>query len=307
MNQEAQTLLTALASVLRGEFPDVRNLAKTVPLAKKHSVLNMLAEPLLKSDLTPLQRQKLMTYYAEYVSQQESLAAGAEELFAALEKQHVPYMPLKGYYMKRLYPSPLLRSSCDLDVLFPPERTAEVKRILAELGFNLVSAGDNHMMHSRGNVTVEMHYFLGEVPACPDYYKNVFSKLVHVNGELYKFTDEDFYIFMIAHICKHFKSGGTGIRSVMDIYVYLTKKTELDIAYIDDELKKLKLSVFEEKMRRLAFCWFGGQTAEGLEKAENFILGSGVYGTTENATASGTAQMGKKGFFLRRTFPKATT
>ena len=303
MNQETQILLNALKSVLNGVDPEAESLPRIIGLAKKHSVLNLLAPTLLRCNDEKL-RRRITAFYAEYLSQQESLKAAAEELFAELEKRNIPYMPLKGYYMKQLYPDPLMRSSCDLDVLFPPEHTKEVKKIMRDLGYTLFISNDHHMCHTRENVTVEMHYILSETPV-PGYYDDIFARLRHIDGCLYGFTDEDFYIFLIAHIFKHFKNGGTGIRSVMDLYVFRTKKT-LDEEYLLAEFEKLGLVSFEEKLRRLAFSWFGEESGEGLESLSDFILQSGVYGTVANSAAAGAAEMGKGKYFLRRAFPKVS-
>lgn len=303
MNQETEILLNALKAVLHGESPDAENLPRAAGLAKKHSVLNILAPTLLKSANENL-RDRVMAFYAEYLSQQESLKSAAEELFGELEKRNIPYMPLKGYYLKQLYPDPLMRSSCDLDVLFKEERTKEVKALMTDLGYKLFIANDHHMCHTRENVTVEMHYILSETPL-PDYYDGVFSRLTHAEGSLYHFSDEDFYIFLLVHMWHHFKAGGTGIRSVMDIYVYRTQKPALDEEYLQRELKKLQLVLFEEKLKKLAFFWFGDGDGEGTDELAEFILKSGVYGTTQHAAAAGTAKMGKTKYFFSRVFPPA--
>lgn len=76
-------------------------------------------------------------------------------------------MPLKGYYMKKLYPAPLMRSCCDLDVWFDPSREKEVKAALGELGFTMKNAGENHMFHTYGAASLEMHYSLEKFPPAP--------------------------------------------------------------------------------------------------------------------------------------------
>ena len=306
MNTSAELLLKAVKCKLHGEPCDVKDLPKTLALAKRHSVLNMVAEDALKAELPEQVRAKLLTYYAEFLRQQESLAYAAEILFAKLEEHQIPYMPLKGYYLKKLYPDPLLRSCCDLDVWFEPSRTKEVKKLMEELGFSLKSSGDNHMFHTLGTASVEMHYSLGKVPSCPDYYADVLPRLKNVSGSLYNFTDEDFYIFVIVHLYKHFKGGGTGIRSIADVYLYIEKHA-LDREYLRGEFEKLQLVAFEEKLRALALRWFGdGEPLENEPLAE-YILSSGVYGTVKNATVNGAAQHGKRGYFLKRAFPEVAT
>lgn len=51
---------------------------------------------------------------------------------------------------------------------------------------------------------------------------------------------------MLVHLAKHIKLGGSGIRSIIDIKIFLDKKKEeLNWDYVKEELKKLHLSQFE--------------------------------------------------------------
>jgi hypothetical protein len=69
-----------------------------------------------------------------------------------------------------------------------------------------------------------------------DYYDDIWTKVSKREGYNYSYclSDEDFYIYMIYHCAKHFKSGGLGIRMLMDVYVYLNSHQNLDREYIDD-------------------------------------------------------------------------
>lgn len=63
---------------------------------------------------------------------------------------------------------------------------------------------------------------------------------------------------MMVHAFKHYNAGGTGIRSLVDVYVYLSKKAEqMDWDYIEGELEKLDIDAFEKRFRVLAKKVFG--------------------------------------------------
>ncbi len=49
--------------------------------------------------------------------------------------------------------------------------------------------------------------------------------------------------------------GGIGIRMVLDIYI-LSETPRMDKAYVQRQLKALKLQKFEENIRSLAQLWF---------------------------------------------------
>jgi hypothetical protein len=51
---------------------------------------------------------------------------------------------------------------------------------------------------------------------------------------------EDFYIYQMGHLYKHYSKGGSGIRSVLDTYIYLKRYEDiLDRGYLDKEFEKM--------------------------------------------------------------------
>ena len=90
------------------------------------------------------------------------------------------------------------------------------------------------------------------------YYDNIWERLELEPGMsyIYRLKWEDFYIFMIAHLAKHFQSGGSGIRSVIDVQ----------------------------------------QLTEFYAQLREFIQNSGIYGTLENLGVQRAVRAGRKGW-----------
>lgn len=110
-------------------------------------------------------------------------------------------------------------------------------------------------------------------------------RLLPADGSAYcrKMTDEDFYLFILAHTCKHYSRGGTGLRSLLDVYMFLCAHPDLDRAYLNAELDKLELTGFEEKLRRLSQKVFTGGTLDKYEQNDlAYLISSGSAGTCEN-------------------------
>ena len=129
-------------------------------------------------------------------------------------------------------------------------------------------------------------------------------------------TDNDFYIFLVAHTFKHYESGGTGLRSLIDIYIYLTKKEKsLDWNYIKQELKFLKLDSFEQKIHTLVIKLFTKVNNKLIltkeeESMLNYIIDSGAYGNYENYVRyslinkdGNITSINKSKYLLSRAFP----
>lgn len=140
-----------------------------------------------------------------------------------------------------------------------------------------------------------MHTHLFEEGLHPEfakYYQEVKQKLIPNSGVKYgyHFQRDDFYIYMICHMYKHYERCGTGLRSLLDYYMFLNKESALlDWSYIHGELEKLKIINFEEKIRVLVNKIFGKGTQDFIHELTdeewtelNYFVYSGVYGNMRN-------------------------
>lgn len=148
-------------------------------------------------------------------------------------------------------------------------------------------------------MNIEMHHCLFDGNGkFVQYYENPWEKAVQVEGKKYvhKYGWEDFYIYVIAHFAKHFKNGGSGIRFIVDIWQFEKKmKEKMNWTYVENELEKLGLKEFLQHMEQLTKIWFEGEKGTTFdEQLTEFIIGSGVYGTTENYNVQQVASADKK-------------
>ncbi len=236
-------------------------------------------------------------------------------LFARLEQEGIWYMPLKGAVLKDLYPAVGMRQMSDNDILIDPEGMEKARYIMQELGFTLDFPGPVHDHYQKEPVFVfELHRGLFMKERLEDfyaYYRDVRQRLIRVPGRQfeYRFSDEDFYIYMIAHEYKHYAAGGTGLRSLLDTYVFCRARGEtMDRQYAEGEAERLGIADFEARNRSLATHLFGGGdlTAEDAEMLD-FIISSGTYGTVRNRVRNsldkrGGGFRGKVGYIFRRIF-----
>ena len=231
-----------------------------------------------------------------------------QQVTAALEAAAIWHMPLKGTVLKDFYPRFAMREMADVDVLFDAGRAADVKTIMESLGFQVKVYGENndddYIKPPLSNF--EMHKALfGERhdQKLYEYYKNVKKRLLkdEANQYGYHFSPEDFYIFMIAHEYKHYSTGGTGLRSLLDTYVFLRKNT-LNMSYVKAETEKLGINNYERQNRSLALKLFskdGGKLTAEEEKMLDYIISYGTYGTLEHKIDN---TGGRIKYFIRRVF-----
>ncbi len=282
-------------------LPSCEDFSEVYALAKSHSLTGIFhlatqGKGLLHSELAKRVKEDFEGEVTQQILQQYE----TDVLFEKFRQENIPFLPLKGYSIRDLYPHPEARVSCDLDVFYKAEDKDKVDKILSEEGFSFVIENATHQEWEKQSVTVEMHYALsGQVPKHDEYYQGVWDRLIVADGSQYAFTKEDEYIYFLVHAAKHFSEGGFGVRTVLDAYLYTTK-LQLDRGYLQEELRRLELERFALQIEKLAKAWFG----DGKEDAETeliggFVLSSGVYGSRSNYAVSTSVKSVKKAKFRR--------
>ena len=235
-----------------------------------------------------------------------------KSILTAFENAQIWYMPLKGVILKDYYPQPGMREMCDNDILFDASRAKDVKAIMESLGFSTVHYGRRHQDdYQKPPVSnFEMHRML-VLPTnhvLTAYYEDIDDRLLSVKGYERRFSNEDFYIYMIVHEYKHFIWRGTGLRSLLDTYVFLHRfQDTLDFDYIRGEMQKIGMEAFEEKNRVLAMTIFQPDadlemlSEEQKKQLEKYVV-SGAYGNKVLQIQKDVEKWGKLGYILRRVF-----
>lgn len=218
------------------------------------------------------------------------------QLEAYCEKIGIWYLPLKGIILKDLYPMIGMREMADNDILFDCTHQKDIYNwfVNREYKVKTYHTGTHDVYLKEPVYNFEMHtsLFSGFTNhAFSVYYEDIKNRLLLDKNKLYgyHFGDEDFYIYMMAHTYKHYGNSGTGLRSLLDCYVYSeTKKGELDWNYINTELAKLDILNFGQEMIRLAYKVFSDPhkiSPQNLtmdeKKMLEYFMYSGTYGTQE--------------------------
>ena len=248
------------------------------------------------------------------------------KILSFMEEKGIWYLPLKGIVLKEYYPCLGMRQMSDNDILFDDSYAATVKEYMETLGYGTVTFGSEvHDVYKKPPIfNFEFHrsLFHEETSSIWEaYYQDLKSRLISDKNSLYGYhmKPEDFYIYMICHSYKHYSGNGTGIRSLLDIYVYLKKmEKHMDFSFIKNECEILGISDFEEKGRSLCYKVFGEEqefidsilSEEELQMLSAFLR-SGVYGTYEQMIEKRMLKytndegiVSKRKYLLDRVFPR---
>ena len=283
------------------QLPDTVSLQELYAFAKLHNVEAMVFHGLeqLGMDNTNPIWQDWQNRSAMLLTQGIVQMADRDTLFSALTEAGIKLLPVKGCWMKELYPDIDYRQMSDLDMLIPAEKTQEAEMVMTALGYTRDEYEEeiNHTGYFKAPYTeVELHTSLLEEDN--GYYNDVWQRVSPDEGYpgLYRFSVEDEYIYYLLHLNKHLEGSGTGIRSILDSVVYRAAYPEMDRGYLLEEVEKLRLGEALERIETLADCWFGSgaEVPERLQNMAEFILSAGSYGTLEHFSQNQLAQLEKK-------------
>jgi hypothetical protein len=303
---EGNYLIALLAAVLHNQVPPPLppglNMERLYKLAVRHSVANMACYALCRLETLPAPEnmKPFLLARSRGIAKEARQELEVGLILSALEEKQIKCMPLKGYIIKNLYPQPDMRMMADVDILMEASQLEKAGQIMSSLGYTAEHIGGNHdVYYKRPVMNIELHraLFAKSNTVFHNYFGTGWERARPTVGSSYRYemSKEDFYIYLLAHMAKHYRGGGTGIRSVMDVWVYTRHyKEQLDWSYINTELEKAGLSDFAQSIKSLAEQWFGETSAREINQDMGaFILANGTYGTSRNAAMNRFLQ-GKK-------------
>lgn len=205
------------------------------------------------------------------------------------EEKGIWYLPLKGILLQADYPGLGLREMADNDILFDAAFQAQIHDWFVARGYEVDAyrTGVYDSYHKLPVFNFEMHtaLFSGSTyPAWATFFDEALERTSIREGtrQQRRFTPEVFYLYLLAHMYKHFAGSGTGLRSLLDIFLFRRVHGEaLDREVLSQGLSRLELTDFDRQTCVLAEQIFGSEAPLPPEVAEELTeyLISGTYGT----------------------------
>lgn len=285
-------------------------------LSKLHNITALVYQALKKYKLfqDPKSERPFELVYAQNMKKHILFDRERRELYAFLQENKIPFLPLKGIVIAPYYFDSFCREFSDNDILFDKKRAKEVKKYFLAHKFRVEEYGHGpHDVYMKEPVyNFEMHRFLfGENEDTKEfvlYFENYLKQAKVKFGYELELSKEDFFIYFTAHTYKHYAISGCGIRTMVDYYLFLMREKELDWDYIYTELDKIGLKDFALSFVTLTQKVFH---KEDLSKEEMeslmYILTSGTYGTVTHMVTNKVEQKGKFKYVMYRLFPPIYT
>ena len=268
-------------------------------IATKHDMQHLLAYGLKLNNLITKENENLEQHIFTAAFRCESLQHELDILCSALEKAQIPFIPLKGSVLRKHYPEPWMRTSCDIDILVHDEDIPKAVEYLTEqLNYTNKGRGSHDVsLYSPGGVHIELHFDLVEEERATnvsDVLNSVWQNItLHKNSKYwYEMTDAFLYFYHIVHMAKHIETGGCGARSFIDLWI-LDNMEDAEQEKRIELLEKGKFLKFAQEARKLSKIWVENEDHDPISlQMENYILSGGIYGNMENRVI---VQQQKKG------------
>ncbi len=225
-----------------------------------------------------------------------------------LASNDVDYILLKGSVTKHFYPDTSMRMMSDVDILYRNTDSKDIKGLLEGNGYTQTKSTPKDAMYLSSNklVKVEMQQSLLD-DGFTDWLKyldTIWDRCEKKNDNEYTMTPEDFYIYHIVHMAKHFINGGIGLRHILDTWVIKNHYSDLDSNYTEKVFKELSLDKFEQNIFDLCKYWFEDfipSDKEPIVLISEYIFENGAFGNisqqSANEAATGSASSTKEKIF----------
>lgn len=295
MTNETTVLLEAVKSIIhKTQKPSLLSLdEKTLfELAKENGLVPFLYETFKESSITHSFKKALKTtnlaYYKRHLQHEETI----ERLRSLFNENSVDFMFLKGVHLKELYPIKHMRASGDIDVLLRDQKTVDfVESILKQAGFTLTMKNPQHDLYTDKNgSTIEVHptiykTFNNKYDAL---FKNEWQHAILLHSYEYRFEPTFELCYLLYHLAKHFDASGVGLRSILDIGLFLDYHYEsMDKTHLNNLLIQGNIKTFFHTIVYLNNIYFNLAlkmntkkpiTHQRLNQITQYIITSGIHG-----------------------------
>lgn len=275
-------------------------LARLARAGNVGGIVGYMAQPFL--DRFSDQAAKFLTrqFYAT-VGQYANNGVACDALFAALRHAKIPFAAVKGAVLGHLYPMREMRTFGDVDIYVSPAFRDAVRALAGE---GAVFEDDTQICVNRPPLQIEFHFDLavdavGRLPQLKAYLAATEKHFAVWQGvetvdPLYHF------VYLLSHQMRHFADDSPGIRSFLDLAVFLKSDIAPKAEELSAVLKALGLYAYAQTVLTLTAQWFGVPSPLPLADIDEkdaaflaeYIVDAGQFANTQNPRAAAVEKQG---------------
>lgn len=284
-----------------------QELAAIYHLAKAHNLSSMAGDYMSRHGIMNKVILRDMAYAQSNV---EHMDKAMTEVTKALTNARIPFLPLKGIVIRKLYPKPWMRLSGDIDILIHPEDRPRVIEALSEIpGMQFKSiVGEDHFTSADG-ITIDVSTVLHGPSAIDGHGALMADIWGHASPSaetpaMYALSDAMLYTHAVNHMARHLKTGGCGINHLMDLWV-LNHRIPVDAEKKSARLALIKekhLEKIAEELEKISEKWFSAAKTPVDTELEEYILSGAAHGTQKAKVSVNRKGLSKARYMLNRFF-----
>jgi hypothetical protein len=267
-------------------------------------------------------KKKLVDCYYQTIAVNFNKANMFENISQKLSENKISHMPVKGWYVRTLYPVPELRTFGDIDILINKQDRQKTDKIFTENSYTIKDNWEPTYSYDKGALRCEVHTELmdsdlGKGEQVISYFSDALETAEKDVGERFSPQKDLHLIYLFCHLAKHLYKGGAGIRMYMDIALFLKANDgELDFNKIYEDIKVLKLDRFYKIVLCACSKWFqidlpfeiNDIEPSSLEALKEYTFGADLFGKMRDKSIISLRndESGSKGSVLKDTlFPSS--
>jgi predicted nucleotidyltransferase len=261
--------------------------------ALENGLIGIIYHALKKENVSDTLSKHLTKDFYAYIASDVKYHQAIKKLNSLLNEHGIDHIFLKGSKLKNIYPESYMRAMGDIDILVHPQDMKKVSQLFENNDILLKMKSEQHdlfMMHQE--ITIEIH---------PKLYKDFnpkYEELLSKPWEYSTLLEEHEYtlnrsyelLYLLYHLAKHLDSSGIGLRSMIDIAIYVAHyQNEINIDELKLLLSKTDLSTFFTNMIYLNSYLFDFKGFERFyftdllsndryDEIANYLVKSGIHG-----------------------------
>lgn len=240
-----------------------------------------------------------------YARTKELVAAWRQKLDAA----GIPHALLKGTALQALYPAPELRTYGDADIFLPHAYIPQLRALLQAEQQEITFENADEIVISVSSLLIEFHFDLtpdtgNSAPALRAYLADAAAHMQPAESENRCAFDPVFhFIYLLSHQMHHFLTGSAGIRTFVDLAVYLKSGLLTDMAAVRETLSALSMTGYAQRALALTARFLEVPSPydtvvsdADADYAAAYILTGGQFGFLHNRGARQVEQYSDRAF-----------
>ena len=319
-----EDVLELLRAFIYGEEPKLSgksNIEELLKFAYRQKLLGIFAYMNKRWSLFDSKKAKSLDA-AYYSALFESTVRCSKflKLSEFLSENEIEHMPVKGYYIRELYPVKELRSFGDIDILIHEKDRKRCDSLMKSLGYTVKNDWEPTYSYIKDDEYYEIHTNLFDVRLkdradMTEYFSSAWLHAKKDSGLRFVPDTEFHLIYIICHLAKHLSTGGAGIRMYLDVALYILRyDSVISWERTEEEFKKLGLERFFHTVLSAVNEWFYVKAScdfenfgEELSELLEFTLDSDIFGHSRDNSAIKLrgAERSKKRTALKILFPPA--